>query len=61
MRKLALVSLAVLVAGCQGGGGGKPAVGKSAPEIAGRDADGQSFKLSDYRGKVVVVTFWASW
>ena len=37
------------------------AVGKLAPEIAGEDIEGLALKLSDYRGKVVVLTFWASW
>src|SRR5262249_45184922 len=37
------------------------AVDKPAPEIAGTDIDGQSFKLSDYRGKVVLISFWADW
>ena len=37
------------------------AVGKPAPEIIGTDLDGQPFKLSDYRGKVVLLTFWAGW
>jgi len=37
------------------------APGKPAPEIEGEDTDGQSFKLSDYRGKVVLLVFWASW
>ncbi len=36
-------------------------VGKTAPEIAGIDLDGVPFKLSDYRGRVVVVTFAAEW
>jgi cytochrome oxidase Cu insertion factor (SCO1/SenC/PrrC family) len=35
--------------------------GQVAPEIVGIDADGQRFKLSDYRGKVVVLDFWATW
>jgi thiol-disulfide isomerase/thioredoxin len=35
--------------------------GKPAPEIRGVDADGQSFQLSDYRGKVVLLDFWATW
>jgi thiol-disulfide isomerase/thioredoxin len=35
--------------------------GKPAPEIAADDLDGKPFKLSDYRGKVVVLVFWASW
>jgi thiol-disulfide isomerase/thioredoxin len=37
------------------------AVGKTAPDIAGEDLDGKPFKLSDYKGKVVLVDFWASW
>jgi hypothetical protein len=37
------------------------AIGKVAPDIAGEDADGKKFKLSDYRGKVVVLDFWAGW
>jgi cytochrome oxidase Cu insertion factor (SCO1/SenC/PrrC family) len=36
-------------------------VGNLAPEIDGEDADGRSFKLSDYRGKVVLLDFWAGW
>jgi hypothetical protein len=32
-----------------------------APEIEGIDMDGQKFKLSDYRGKVVVLDFWGNW
>ena len=35
--------------------------GKPAPEIEGKDGTGTSFKLSDYRGKVVVLIFWGSW
>jgi thiol-disulfide isomerase/thioredoxin len=36
-------------------------VGKTAPELEGEDIDGQKLKLSDYRGKIVVLSFWASW
>jgi hypothetical protein len=36
-------------------------VGKQAPEIAGEDADSKKFKLSDYRGKVVLLDFWGNW
>ena len=36
-------------------------VGKVAPEITGRDLDGVPFKLSDYRGRVVVLTFSGEW
>ncbi len=34
--------------------------GKPAHNIRGIDADGQSFQLSDYRGKVVLLDFWAT-
>jgi thiol-disulfide isomerase/thioredoxin len=37
------------------------AVGKPAPEIDGLDFDDKPRKLSDYRGKVVVLVFWGSW
>ena len=37
------------------------AVGKVAPEIEGRDHQGKRFKLSDSRGKVVVLTFSGNW
>ena len=33
------------------------AVGKVAPDIEGCDADGKRLRLSDYRGRVVVLTF----
>jgi hypothetical protein len=36
-------------------------VGKPAPEIEGEDVDGKKFKLSDYKGKVVMLDFWADW
>lgn len=39
----------------------KLAIGKVAPEIAGEDLEGKAFKLSDYRGKVVLVNFWGDW
>jgi len=37
------------------------AVGKPAPEIEGVDLDSVAFKLSDYRGKVVLLDFWGNW
>ena len=35
--------------------------GTEAPEIVGEDVDGVPFKLSDYRGKVVLLDFWGNW
>ena len=37
------------------------AIGKVAPEIEGEDVDGKTMKLSQYRGKVVVLDFWGDW
>ena len=56
-----VLGLGVVLAGCsltnQPTGVGK---NKTAPEIAGTDQDGKEFKLSDYRGKVVMLDFWSS-
>jgi cytochrome oxidase Cu insertion factor (SCO1/SenC/PrrC family) len=66
-----LAMLAILVAGCTSWENrtttpgkqapGAVAVGQAAPEIEGEDIDGKSFKLSDYRGKVVMLDFWGNW
>jgi len=36
-------------------------LGKVAPDIAAEGIDGKKFKLSDSRGKITVLSFWASW
>jgi hypothetical protein len=36
-------------------------VGQVAPDIEGADQDGVRFKLSDYRGKVVLLDFWSEY
>ena len=33
----------------------------AAPDFTLEDMDGESYKLHDYRGKVVLVNFWATW
>src|SRR2546430_2316992 len=35
--------------------------GKSAPDFALSALDGHRVRLSDFRGKVVIVNFWATW
>lgn len=37
------------------------AVGQPAPETVGADLHGVPIRLSDFRGKVVVLSFWATW
>jgi thiol-disulfide isomerase/thioredoxin len=41
--------------------GSTPAEGMSAPTLTGRSFSGEAFDLGDWRGKVVVLNFWASW
>jgi peroxiredoxin len=40
---------------------GELKVGDMVPDDLGRDATGNRVHLSDYRGKLVIVSFWASW
>lgn len=35
--------------------------GKKAPDFALRDLENNSIRLSDYKGKVVLLDFWATW
>jgi peroxiredoxin len=47
-----------------GGGSSAPVgfdIGNRAPEISGKDTNGKTFKLSEYKGKVVVLDFWGFW
>ena len=41
--------------------GGHAAMRGMAPEIAGRDLNDRDMKLSDFRGKVVMLDFWGHW
>jgi len=38
-----------------------PIVGELAPQFTLLDVDGRATKLSDFRGKTVVLNFWATW
>ena len=38
-----------------------PAIGDMAPGALGKSRDGKALTLEQYRGRIVVVTFWASW
>jgi len=38
-----------------------PEIGAQAPDFALRDLEGNEVRLSDYRGRTVLLTFWATW
>ncbi|MBI4397404.1 MAG: TlpA family protein disulfide reductase [Elusimicrobia bacterium] len=54
----ALIGCAALMAGCARDRSWK--VGMSAPEISVLDLNDKTVRLSDYRGKAVVLRFWAT-
>lgn len=41
--------------------GSKPAISEMAPAFSLKDLKGENVRLSDFKGKVVLVNFWASW
>ena len=63
-RRLAVAAaLALAAAGAAWAAGGsmKPWPGGATPALSLRDLDGKEHKLADYKGKVVVLNFWATW
>jgi len=40
---------------------GQVAVGENAPDFELVSFEGETYRLSDYRGSVILVNFWASW
>ncbi|NPB06693.1 MAG: TlpA family protein disulfide reductase [Aquificae bacterium] len=54
---LAFALLALLSLPQKGG----PLEGKPAPELTFKTPDGRTVSLKDFRGKVVLVNFWATW
>lgn len=38
-----------------------PAIGDKAPDFTLRSSVGKNLKLSEYRGQVVMINFWATW
>jgi peroxiredoxin len=67
-RRRALIDTIVLLAAMAAGvivypfvARASPASGSAAPDFALKGTDGRNLRLSEYRGDVVVLSFWASW
>ena len=66
LQYLAIAGIAAYLASCSFYTADWPGVKdekerKKAPDFALKDASGEVVKLSDYRGKVVLLNFWATW
>src|SRR5262245_31657604 len=55
------LSAFVVVRQIRQGDGGIIRIGQMAPDFTVKDVEGRQVSLSDYRGKLVFVNFWASW
>jgi len=58
---LFLAGFLLILVGCDSPTVEGKKVGNLCPEIAGTDVDGKMHRLSEQRGKVVFVSFWAPW
>jgi peroxiredoxin len=62
MRGLLLTGVILIGALCATGSAAPPSLlGQEAPDFALRAMDGHNVRLSEYRGEVVLVNFWARW
>src|ERR1700741_713914 len=57
LRKFLLLLCALSSLGCQT----TPKLGQTAPDFVLTDSIGSNVKLSNYKGKVVLLDFWATW
>jgi thiol-disulfide isomerase/thioredoxin len=60
-KRLCGLAVALLFGLFWGAASAAPAIGERPPQALGYDRHGEALNLADARGRVVVVTFWASW
>lgn len=61
LRRACAAALLALAGAAWAAGTIKPWTSGATPPLALRDLDGKEHKLADYKGKVVVLNFWATW
>lgn len=61
VRLLLLLALVCVGVGCSGGSGNDRPDPRAAPDFTLTGMDGAPLHLADYRGKVVLIHFWATW
>lgn len=57
----AAILLSLALGACSSGPSPSRGARKPAPDFSLKDANGRTVALSDYRGKVVLLNFWATW
>jgi cytochrome c biogenesis protein CcmG/thiol:disulfide interchange protein DsbE len=60
-KMLILVALAFLLASCGPQGESSTPSANLAPDFTLKDLDGRDVSLRDFRGKIVLLDFWATW
>ncbi|MHB8478078.1 MAG: TlpA family protein disulfide reductase [Steroidobacteraceae bacterium] len=61
MKHIARIAAAAILGASLCGAADSKAVGDMAPEFSRADLAGKPVRLADYRGKLVLLNFWASW
>src|SRR3712207_503385 len=63
LRLMPMIGLLALLVGCAGSTAqpSQPVVGAETPDFALPALSGETLRLSELQGRVVIINFWASW